>query len=253
MRKSLLIAGAPLFLFLSSIACTTQQGPLSEVQNLLADAILPPEQAAQLGQKLAQEIEGNEALHPSEALQERAARIGEPIVAAAAPMPQAYDFSFKVLQDADTLNAFALPGGQIYVTSGLMQAADSEAQLASVLAHEVAHVTERHVADRLATSYGVQLLGAVALGQNPGALTQIAGSLLQQGIVLKYSRTQELQADRVGLSYLEEAGYDPSAAVAMFRKLAPGGENQAPAFLSSHPAMQERIERLESLIAGGAV
>jgi beta-barrel assembly-enhancing protease len=224
MRKSVLIAGVPLFLLLSSTACTTQQGPLSEVQNLLADAILPPEQAAQLGQKLAQEIEGKEALHPSEALQKRAARIGERVVAAAGPMPQAYDFSFKVLQDADPLNT-----------------------------HEVAHVTERHVADRLATSYGVQLLGAVALGQNPGALTQIAGSLLQQGIVLKYSRTQELPADRVGLSYLEAAGYDPRAAVAMFRKLAPGGENQAPVFLSSHPAMQERTERLESLIARGAV
>lgn len=231
------------------LLCAALLSGCAAIEDFIAAAVLPPQQAAALGSRLAQEIESKRGLHPSHALQRRVADIGRRIVAAAGPVSEAYDFSFKVIEEPQTLNAFALPGGPIYVTSGLVEAAGSDAQLASVLAHEVAHVTERHVADRLATSYGVQLLGAAALGENPGAIAQIAGSLLQQGLVLKYSRSQELQADRVGLGYLGDAGYDRQAALAMFRKLAPGGESQAPVFLSSHPAMSERIERLQSIIA----
>lgn len=80
-------------------------------------------------------------------MQARVERIGRRVLAAAGDVPQPYDFSFKVLQDPETINAFAVPGGQIYVTSGLVEAAQSEAQLASIVAHEVAHVTERHAAD----------------------------------------------------------------------------------------------------------
>src|SRR5688572_16532357 len=113
-------------------ACGTS-GPLSEVQEVIADLVLPPEQAAQLGARMAQEIEAKERLHPSASLQQRVAGIGKRVLEAAGEVPERYDFSFKVLARPDVVNAFALPGGQIYVTSGLVQAAGSDAELASVL------------------------------------------------------------------------------------------------------------------------
>ena len=219
----------------------------------IAEVVLPPEQAAQLGAQMAQKIETQEGLSPNAALQARVARIGSRVLAAAPDMPQSYDFSFKVLQAPDTLNAFALPGGKIYVTSGLVELASSDAQLASVLAHEVAHVAERHIADRLAAQYGVQALAAAALGENPGLVAGLAGSVLQQGVLMKYSRTQELEADRRGLAYLSRAGYDPQAAIAMFRKLGAAresGDGALASFFASHPGTEERIDQLQEIIAG---
>lgn len=229
--------------------CAAEGGVLSEVQEAAADLFLPPEQAAQLGARMAQEIEAKQPLHPSAQLQSRVARFGQQVLAQAGEVPQAYDFSFKAIEDPDTVNAFALPGGQIYVTSGLVELAGTDAQLASVLAHEVAHVTERHIAERLATSYGVQALGAAALGADAGTVSQLVGSVLQQGFLLKYSRDQELQADRVGVRYLRQAGYDPNAAIAMFRKLQQASGDGPPVFLSSHPSTGDRIEQLREVIA----
>jgi predicted Zn-dependent protease len=118
-----------------------------------------------------------------------------------------------------------------------------------VLAHEIAHVAARHIAERLATSYGVQTLAAAALGENPGLVAGLASSVLQQGLLLKYSRTQELEADRLGLRYLVRAGYDPHAAIAMFRKLGAQGGAEPPQFFSSHPSTGDRIEQLKEIIA----
>jgi beta-barrel assembly-enhancing protease len=229
------------------LAGCTVGGPLEEVQEAVAGVVLPPEQAEQLGSRMAAEVEAKQGLHPDEALQQRVSRIGQRL-AAEADAPEGIDFEFSVVQD-ERVNAFALPGGHIYVTSGLMETAGSEAELASVIAHEVAHVTERHIAERMATSYGVQALAGAALGQSPGTVTQLVSSLLQQGAIMKYSRSQELQADRVGVGTLEDAGYDPQAAIAMFRKLEKAGGDGAPAFLSSHPGTGERIEQLQDIIA----
>jgi predicted Zn-dependent protease len=218
----------------------------------VADVVLPPEQAAQLGAQMAQNIEAQQGLHPDAAMQARVDRIGRRVLRAAPDMPDAYDFSFDVLQAPDTLNAFALPGGKIYATSALVELAGSDAELASVLAHEIAHVAERHIADRLAAQYGVQALAAAALGQNPGLVAGLAGSVLQQGLLMKYSREQELQADRRGLAYLRAAGYDPQAAVAMFRKLGAareGGDGGLARFFASHPGTEERIDQLQDIIA----
>lgn len=108
--------------------CAAEGGVLSEVQEAAADLFLPPEQAAQLGARMAQEIEAKQPLHPSAELQARVARLGERVLAQAGEVPQAYDFSFKAIENPDTVNAFALPGGQIYVTSGLVELAGTDAQ-----------------------------------------------------------------------------------------------------------------------------
>ena len=93
------------------------------------------------------------------------------------------------------------------------------------------------------------MLGAAALGSDAGTLSQLVGSVVQQGFLMKYSREQELDADRVGLAIMRRAGYDPEAAVAMFRKLAAGEGAGGPAFFDSHPTTGRRIEQLQELIA----
>jgi predicted Zn-dependent protease len=233
---------------LATTGCASTDGALESVQGLVADFVLPPEQAAQLGDRTAREIEASQPAHASPTLE----RIGARLLAQVGDVPPAYRFTFREIEQPGTVNAFALPGGHIYVTRDLMRLAGNEAQIAAVVAHEIAHVTERHVAERLGTTYGVQALAGAALGENSGAVTQLASSVLQQGFLLKYSRDQELEADRVGLRYLTRAGYDPQAAVAIFRKLAADGGQGAPAFLSSHPTTDRRIEQLQQIIARGS-
>ena len=226
-------------------------GSLDSLQEAVADVVLPPEQAAELGDRMAREIESKQPLDPRAARQQQVRRIGQRLLAQAGPVPGGPDFSFKVIQQPETVNAFALPGGHVYVTSGMMDLLDGEDELAAVIGHEIAHVTERHIAERMATSYGLQAAASMALGQDPGQLSALVASALQQGFLLKYSRDQELQADRVGVGLMRRAGYDPRAAIEVFRKLAAGGGQRAPAFLSSHPSHAARIEQLQRIIGGG--
>ena len=228
--------------------CASTGGAFDGVQGIVADFVLPPEQAAQLGARAASEIEAKKRTYRNAGLEQ----IGHRLLAQAGPLPRAYAFTFKVIDEGKTVNAFALPGGQIYVTSAMMQLASTEGQIAAVLAHEIAHVTERHVAERLAADYSIQALTAAALGQNAGAVTQLAGSVLQQGFLMRYSRSHELEADRVGLGLMRRAGYDPRDAVTIFRKLESGSGGGSPEFLSSHPSNERRIEQLEDLIRRGS-
>ena len=232
-----------------ALAVSTGCSSLSGVQGVIGDAVLPPAQAAQLGDRMASQVESEKPLDPSSASQQRIAGIGRRLLPHANTARAPYDFTFKVIEEPGTVNAFALPGGHIYATSGLLQLADTDGQLASVVAHEIAHVTQRHIAERMATQYGLQVLGSVALGGDAGTLSQLAGSVVQQGFLMKYSREQELEADRVGLGIMKRAGYNPEAAVEMFRKLAAGEGKGGPAFFSSHPTTGRRIEQLQGLIA----
>ena len=135
-------------------------------------------------------------------------------------------YSFTVIDD-DGINAFALPGGYIHITRGLLTLASNEAELAGVLGHEIGHVTARHAAQRYstatATSLGIGVLGILgAIAGVPAQLSDLAGSGLQTGAAVylqSYSRDQELEADRLGVRYMTAAGYDPDAMVSFFRKL----------------------------------
>lgn len=241
-----------LLLLVAVTACASACALLSKAadgaERLAADALLPIPEEVKLGKELAAEVEKEEKLHKSDDVQDYIAALGKRIADKAHDRPTGIKFTFKVIDNDKTVNAFALPGGHIYVYTGLMKLADDEAELASVLGHEIAHVTQRHIAERLVAAYGLEALSNVALGSNPGLAGQIAKQVLGGGALMSFSREQESDADKNGLPYATRAGYDPEGFVRLFRKLAKG---EGPAFsviLQSHPMPSQRIEDVEAMI-----
>lgn len=165
-----------------------------------------------------------------------------------------YPYSFSVV-DYREINAFALPGGPVWIHRGVLQAATNESQVVGVLAHEVAHIAQRHAADQLTkgvmANLGLGLLGAF-LGNGGGATAaQAAAAFLTNGVFLKFSRDDEREADGVGLQLMREAGWDPRGMVELFEILlreAKRNPSSVETFFSSHPSPQDRIQRLQSAI-----
>jgi len=162
-------------------------------------------------------------------------------------------YHFQVIK-SDQINAFALPGGYIYIYSGLIEAAETEAQLASVLAHEIGHVAARHTTERLSLMQGADLLGSIIFaifGVPPVWQRQVIqlGEMLG---FLAYTRSQEAEADRLGLEYMEKSGYDPHAMLEFF-KILQKKKDKEPFLLtklfSTHPLTSERIEMVQGLLA----
>ena len=167
-----------------------------------------------------------------------------------APGPR-YPYSFSVANYRE-INAFALPGGPVWIHRGVMHAATNEAQVAGVLAHEIAHIALRHSADQLTkaafTNIGLGVLGAI-LGNSGGAGTaQVAARVLANGAFLKFGRNAELEADRTGLQMLTRAGWDGRGMVELFeviRKEAARDPSKVEVLLSSHPSPRDRIAALQ--------
>lgn len=152
-----------------------------------------------------------------------------------------------VIDDDQTLNAFATPGGYIYVYTGLIKYLDNADDLAGVMGHEMAHADLRHTVRNLQKSYGVQVLLSVALGKNPNALAEIAAQIAGGLAGLKFSREYETEADEHSVDYLSQTEYACNGAAHFFEKLtAAGGSGQPPEFLSTHPNPDNRIENINS-------
>jgi beta-barrel assembly-enhancing protease len=169
-----------------------------------------------------------------------------------------YPYSFTVADKAD-LNAFALPGGPVWVHRGILEAAQDEAQLAGVMAHEIAHVAERHAAEQLTKATVANgllgLLGSVVDGRGRGeAATRIGAGVATQMMFLKFSRDHEREADRVGAELVRRAGWDPQGMVEFFelldakQKRSPGS---VATFLSTHPNPKSRAAELRGVIQPG--
>ena len=164
-----------------------------------------------------------------------------------------YQYRFHLLADDQTINAFALPGGQVFITMGLLKNLTSNAQLAGVLAHEVGHVVARHSAEQVAQSNLTQgLSGAAAIAaydpDHPGssAARLAAAALVAKLVSLRFSRNDELEADDFAVKFTPKAGYDPRAMIGVMQMLdrqAQGGGQ--PEFLSTHPNPGNRIEELQ--------
>ncbi len=203
-----------------------------------------------LGHRLAEEVESQSRLISDPVITEYVNRIGQVIVRHSdAKVP----FTIKVVDD-DEINAFALPGGFFYVDSGLILAADSESELAGVMAHEIAHVAARH-ATKNATRAQIFNLASIPLifvgGPVGYAVREVAGLAVPMSF-LKFSRDAEREADLLGLQYDYAAGYDPQTFVAFFEKLKAGEKEHkgmmAKAF-STHPMTSDRIKRAQAEIA----
>ena len=166
-----------------------------------------------------------------------------------------YKFDFHLLSDPDTLNAFALPGGQVFITDGLLVKLENDAQLAGVLGHEIGHVVNRHGAEHMATGQLGQLLtmaaGVAATDeQGRGQRAAMVAAMINQMVQLKYSRSDELEADRVGMDYMTQAGYDPAEMLGVMRILAEASRGgRTPVMLSTHPYPEQRIEEIQRYLA----
>jgi beta-barrel assembly-enhancing protease len=218
---------------------------------------LSPEQEIALGlesaPQLAREYGG---LSPDAAAQARVDAVGAAIVRGTVAASTPYPFDFHVLDDDATLNAFALPGGQVFVTRGLLRRMDTEGELAGVLAHEIAHVVARHGAEHLAKQQLTEgLAGAATIaawdpsdptgGQGGAVVAAAIGQLVN----MRYGRDDELESDRLGVRFLGESGYDPRAMLGVLEALAEEGGAGPPEFFSTHPSPANRVARLREAIA----
>jgi len=154
---------------------------------------------------------------------------------------QEFGYEVKIIKDDNTLNAFATPGGHIYVYSGIIKKLDNEDQLAGVLGHEIAHADRRHTSKALERQYGLSLLLSILLGENQNQLVDIAANLA----TLKFGRDAESEADFYSVEYLGDTQYTCDGAAAFFQKMQ--AEEQAgkpPVFLSTHPRDEDRIKAI---------
>jgi predicted Zn-dependent protease len=159
----------------------------------------------------------------------------------------AWNWQFNVQKNKD-LNAYCMPGGRIMVYSGLIESLDlSDAELATVLAHEVAHALREHTRERVSRTYAQQLVlsGAAAVTGVSEGTADLANMVAQVTFQLPFSRDQESEADQIGLELMARAGYDPRAAVTLWNKMSAAASSGQPKFLSTHPAPKDRIKDIE--------
>ncbi|MEQ8967878.1 MAG: M48 family metallopeptidase [Azospirillaceae bacterium] len=239
-RRALLVGGGGAVV----VACTPGDGgvPLFMVS---------PAEEQRMGVEAWQRIRAEERLSNNQGMRNALDRVGGRILAAVGQNPAQWEM--RVFQ-GDSANAFALPGGKIGVYEGIFGYMENDAQLATVIGHEIGHNQERHAAERLstvqATNLGLQAIGIALQQGNIGYANQIMGLLgagAQYGVVLPYGRQQELEADRRGLFNMARAGFDPRESIPFWGNMQSAG-NRPPAFLSTHPAPGDRIAQLQSLM-----
>jgi len=195
-------------------------------------------------------------LHPDQDAQALVKGVGQKLVANTIAQQSPYRYDFHLLRDQRTVNAFALPGGQVFITAALFNRLETEDQLAGVLGHEIGHVLARHSAERMSKQELIQgLTGAAVMAtydpynpasQRSGEVARYIGNLVS----MKYGRDQELQSDDLGVRLMMEAGYKPEEMVGVMKilKAAAGGGSRKPEFSSTHPDPENRIGRIEEAI-----
>lgn len=154
-----------------------------------------------------------------------------------------FQWQLKIIRNDSVLNAFCIAGGYIYVYTGLIKFLDNEAELAGVLAHEIAHADKRHTTIRMVSEYGIGTIIALAMGGDVSFLVNIGRQLLG----LSFSRNDEMDADETAITYLTATDYDPRGIAGFFKKMNEKGKSATiPEFLSTHPSSENRIEEINS-------
>jgi len=176
-------------------------------------------------------------------------KVGNKILANTEAGKSPFQFEFYLLADNKTVNAFALPGGQVFITMGLYKLLKSEDQLAGILGHEIGHVINRHGSEHMAkqelTQQLVQATQVASGGYDQGMIAQYVGQMVN----MKYGRDDEIESDKYGVKYLIESGYKPEAMIEVMEILnEAAGENKSPEFLSSHPNPENRIQKIKEYI-----
>jgi predicted Zn-dependent protease len=217
-----------------------------------ACATLSVEQERDLGEEMSRQVQAELVFLRDPVVVHYIEDIGERIVRASGP--QNFDYRFYVVDD-DQINAFAMPAGHVYVNTETILKARNVSELAGVMAHEVGHVVERHIAEnynRQRTAGLLQQFGVVAagvtLGQAGAGAANILGGLSAMAVINSFGRDAEREADAFAVEVMPEAGFHPGGIVTFFETLRAEGGAGAPSFLSSHPATEERIANTSSLI-----
>jgi len=247
-RARFILAAVIALVALISYFGNTSVNPVTGEKQRVA---MTPEQEVAIGLKaapqMAAQMGGLSQNAKARALVER---VGARLVRDSFAAKSAYKFSFHVLADRRTVNAFALPGGPIFITEGLLGRLRTEGELAGVLGHEIGHVIARHASERLAKQQLTQgLISAVVVGSGDytsAQIAQLAGSMIN----MKYGRDDELESDALGVRIAFEAGYDPRAMAGVMEILAKASSgSQQPEFASTHPAPENRQARIREEIA----
>lgn len=249
----LLMAAAMVIFSLVSYFATQSKNP---VTNQVQHIDISPQQEIVMGLQAAPEMENQfGGLDPNQQDQSRVQQVGAKIVQSSPASRTPYQYEYHLLADPETVNAFALPGGQIFITRALYNKLQNEGELAGVLGHETGHVVARHSAEQIAKAKLTQgLTGAAVIAacdpNNPGlacAGSAQMAALVGQLINMKYSRTDETQADELGVCFMADAGYNPQDMVGVMQVLQSleSGSRQ-PEFLSTHPSPANRIQQIQT-------
>jgi predicted Zn-dependent protease len=251
----LIIAGIIAVIGWMMYAHQVEENPVTGEKQHVA---ISPNQEISLGLESAPQMsrEMGGELPASDPRTQEVIRIGQLLVDKSNPKNSPWKFQFHLLADPKTVNAFALPGGQVFITLGLLNRLQTEAQLAGVLGHEIGHVIERHTAQQMAKSQlGKWLVMAVGVGgqtessSNNASNPMVIAAMVNQVLQLRYGRLDESQADIWGIKMTENAGYDPRAMIAVMKVLkdASGGGAGLEMF-QTHPNPDLRMEQIEEYL-----
>lgn len=246
--RLLMAAGLAIFALIS-YQCSTEHNPITGENQRVA---LSTEQEIALGLRAAPEmLARHSGLYNDAAAQALVDRVGHRLVESGAAAATPWQFDFHLLADEQLVNAFALPGGQVFITAALYHQFSSEAELAGVLGHEIGHVVARHSAERLAQQKLTDgLTGAVLVAAGSGATEAQIAQMVGQLINMKYGREDELQSDMLGVRFMVEAGYDPRALIRVMQILERAGDGSGPPeWMSTHPGHDNRVATIEAAIA----
>lgn len=213
--------------------------------------VIPENQAIALGADAYQQVLSEESVIRSGSQYDMVQRVGRRI--AQVSDEPGYEWEFALIDADDTVNAFALPGGKVAIYTGILEVARNDAGLATVMAHEIAHAVARHGSERMTDQLAVQVggMGLQALLNEKSAQTRelvmaAYGVGAQVGVLLPFGRSQESEADHIGLIYMARAGYDPREAVGFWQRMAEAGSGaRPPEFLSTHPHPENRVDQLQ--------
>lgn len=244
-----IIAAVSLFSYFSSRQDNAVTGETQYIDMTVEQEIALGLQAAP---QMAAEFDGLDRDQADQAIVDQ---IGNSIVASSAAGTTPYEFEFHLLADAETINAFALPGGQIFITRALFDKLQTQGELAGVLGHEIAHVVARHSAEHIAKAKLTEgLTGAAVIAtydpDNPASASsaQVA-MLIGQLVNLKFGRDDELESDFLGVCFMNDTGYNPEEMIRVMEVLASSSEgNRPPEFFSTHPNPENRVARIQQAI-----
>ena len=239
----LIVGGFSLFRYFSSSQVNEITGETQYV------SISPQEEIALGLQSAPSMIQQYGGLHPDQNAQQIVDQVGERLVNNTVVRASGYRYDFHLLADANVVNAFALPGGQVFITAALYSKLKNIDQLAGVIGHEIGHVIHRHGAERIAKMELTQGLTGAAVVASGDYNTAQAAQMIGNLINMKYGRDQELESDDWGVLLMMEAGYDPYELIGVMDILedASGG-SRVPEFQSSHPSPENRREKIEESI-----